>query len=336
MKNIKTFDLFQKIGSDHINQPTIIGSVLSITSMSLIIYLLFREFLTLFNPKVIKDTIVMNERTYFPERIDDYLLLKLSIIFTQTPCSLLSLDREELIGTHIPNIEEGISKVSYDRYNNLISSYYPYKTSLLENSLLNQDKCHIHGYVNMTKSPGDIHFSFHPYSDLYDRFIKTDDELASTIKLSHSLHELSFGGLNANDLDQIRKRFGENTYSFLEQGYNMKFKDHSEDSQSYNYEYYLVLVPYLFIDEVEDSKYLTYVYSISQKQKLNNNTEEMPMVMINYEISNIGMRYTLKSNDWLHTLTHICAIVGGVFVIFSMMNRAALVFFDWKSRKTQN
>jgi hypothetical protein len=328
MKNIKTFDLFQKIASDTINQPTFIGSILSFISISLIIHLLFKELIAFFTPVVLKDTIVMNEQTHFPEREGDQIMLNFSIMFPHTPCSLLSLDREELIGTHIANIEHGVIKDSYDRLNNRISSYYPYKTTLLENSLHNQEKCDIHGYVNMTKSPGDIHFSFHPYTDLYDRFIKPKEDLINKIRLSHSIKALSFGGLSDSQLQHIKHRFGQSTYNILEQGYHKQFIDHI-DIQSYNYEYYLVLVPYLLIDEIEGLKYLTYVYSVSQTKRLNNNTAEMPMLMMNYEISNIGMTYTLKDKSMLHSITHICAIVGGVFVIFSLINRIALGFSDY-------
>jgi hypothetical protein len=325
MKTMKTFDLFQKIAVDNINQPTYIGSCLSMISISVILYLLIKELFNFFTPNVIKDTIVMNESNYFPHKANDKLLLKFSIAFTHTPCSILTLDREELIGTHIPDIEQNITKTSFDKGGNIKNgTYYPYKTSLLEKSLTEGESCHIAGYVNITKSPGDIHFSFHPYEDIYEKFIKPSPKLLGNIRLSHQIKELHFGDLTIADLDRIEQKFGSNTFELLDQCYNKEFKDYSIDDKSYNYEYYLVLVPYLFVNEIEDQKYLTYVYSISQKVSLNNNTAEMPMVMMNYDISNVGMRYTLRERNISHSLTHICAIVGGVFVMFSIINRLLL------------
>jgi hypothetical protein len=330
--NLKVFDLFQKTTIDNINQPTYIGSILSFISIALILYLLIQEFFIFLTPLVMKDTIIMNEKNYFPEKNFDFIFLNFSIIFTNSPCSILSVDREELIGTHYENLN--VTKSGFDRQNNLIPEYFPYKTNLLTNSLENSERCEISGLVNLTKSPGDIHFSFHPYLDIYDKFIKSHPKYSSLIRLSHTIKGFNFNQLDKDDLNAINKRFGGEISNLLTQG--KRFPDHGKDSQSFNYEYYLVLVPYLLMDESEVINYFTYVYSISQVKRLNNNTAEMPMVMMNYDISNVGMRYVLKPRDIFHSLTHVCAIVGGVYVIFCILNRIILAFFDYASNNRKD
>ena len=57
----------------------------------------------------------------------------------------------------------------------------------------------------------------------------------------------------------------------------------------------------------------------------------MPMILVKYEFSPITMRVTLQGRDYLHFLTHICAIIGGVFVVFSILNSILTSIFDFES-----
>jgi hypothetical protein len=60
------------------------------------------------------------------------------------------------------------------------------------------------------------------------------------------------------------------------------------------------------------------MYSINFKKW---RTDENPIIMFNYDISPIAMMIKIKQKDFLHLITHLCAITGGVFVVFKILNR---------------
>ena len=51
----------------------------------------------------------------------------------------------------------------------------------------------------------------------------------------------------------------------------------------------------------------------------------MPIVLLKYGFSPVTMRVPIPKRDYLHFLMHVCAIVGGIFVAFSIFNR----FLSW-------
>ena len=57
----------------------------------------------------------------------------------------------------------------------------------------------------------------------------------------------------------------------------------------------------------------------------------MPIILIRYEFTPITMRVTIQKRDYLHFLTHICAIIGGIFVIFSIINKVFVGMCDFSS-----
>ena len=99
------------------------------------------------------------------------------------------------------------------------------------------------------------------------------------------------------------------------------------DKEVLNYNYFIKIIPYMLVDENWGSTYYTYSFSLSSKStQFNPHYDEMPIVTIRYEFSPIMMKVTHLKRDYLHFLTHVSAIVGGVFVVFSIINRIATNF----------
>ena len=42
--------------------------------------------------------------------------------------------------------------------------------------------------------------------------------------------------------------------------------------------------------------------------------------IVKYEFSPVTMRVTIPKRDYLHFLKHVGTIVGGIFVVFSILN----------------
>ena len=97
-----------------------------------------------------------------------------------------------------------------------------------------------------------------------------------------------------------------------------------------NFDYFIKIIPYQFVDENRGTSEYSYEYSISYKESdFVEERDDMPIILIRYEFTPITMRVTIQKRDYLHFLTHICAIIGGIFVIFSIINKVFVGMCDF-------
>ena len=162
MRGFKSFDLFQKISDKDMNKPTMIGSFLSVSAITLMIYLFIREVKTFFNSEIIKDTIVTQDKD--PSgRVD----LSLSIQFSSLPCNLVSLDQEDSLGNHDFDITSTINKeriiTKNKKFERIRFSHAGQNAPLLYKALENNETCSVLGHISISKVPGSFHVSFHNF-----------------------------------------------------------------------------------------------------------------------------------------------------------------------------
>lgn len=142
--------------------------------------------------------------------------------------------------------------------------------------------------------------------------------------MNHRISMINFGDKKLND--QILERFGFSEHSAFNRMDELK---DNIDKERKSYDYFIKLIPHLFVDEIRNEDYIGYEYSLSSRARdYDADSREMPIIQINYDMSPITMKITLFRKSFAHTLTHVCAIVGGVYVIFSMLNRFLLAFCD--------
>ena len=111
----------------------------------------------------------------------------------------------------------------------------------------------------------------------------------------------------------------------------MLFRSRLNELTHKSYDYYFKIIPHLFDDKLWGEEYMAYQYSITSKMKefdANGAGFEMPIIMLNYDFSPITMKITREPRNLLHGLTQICAIVGGVFILFNLLNRILLTIFE--------
>ncbi len=334
---LKKFDFFQKISLDNITQPTLVGSLLSISALVLMIFLLVKDYLNFITPSITKESIVLHDKDQKSK-----ISINLGIRFPKVPCHIISVDQEDSVGNHRMNIGDTIIKNRLNKVNNIINE--PLKgyiqTDELTKALENEEGCLVSGYVPVTKVVGDIHISFHHYADLFN-FVRLDEpKLFEKISLNHEIIYLNFGEIGYND--QILKRFkfdDNNSINIDGKGEKLGISFNNpknipnfiKETKRKNYDYYVKLIPHIFDDTInEDKAKIGYQYSMTSRSRdYNHESYEMPIVIINYDFSPITMRYTLKAKPFLHFLTHLCAIVGGVFIMFNILNNMLLKFFDF-------
>ena len=310
---MKSFDLFQKVTVDNSSKPTMIGAILSLSAITIMLFVFLKQVNEyFFIPLIQKDTIIFQDDTQ-----ESKVLVNLDIIFPNLPCAVISVDQEDLVGHHRLNIEDSLTKIPIDKERTPNSNKFDgRKTQLLRDAITNQEGCIVAGNVPISKVQGDIHISHHAYRDIYSYLLESG--LNEKITLNHKFTLLNFG--DQVILEETLKRF---QMTDLKEKFNRVVNlPNFESAGSFNldFDYYIKIIPQIFYDEYTYEQFIAYQYSITSKLKERLSDDSMPVIMINYDYSPVAVKYTLKRRYFSHFLTNICALIGGVFVIFSIIN----------------
>lgn len=330
MNVIRSFDVFQKISVDNLTKPTLVGTLLSMSAIGIITFLLIREVFDLFTPKITKNSDVIQD-----SEIHAKINVNLSVNIPFVPCNLVSVDQEDSIGNHRLDVSDTLTKIDIDQWGGQISTFDSTHNSLdkIQDALTANRGCKIEGFIPISKVPGDIHISFHKYGILYSMLKESRRDLFDKIKMSHRINYLYFGDVSKDK--SILSRFGyltndENNSSQNSFDQNKNLPNFAHDTARQNYDYYVKLIAHYLVDTDYTSN-LGYQFSMTTRKKdFDPDEEGMPIIMINYDLSPISMVIKREAKSFLHFLTHVCAIVGGVYVIFSILNRTIVSFFDSK------
>ena len=312
--SFKALDFFQKVSLDNVSKPTLIGSFLSISAISIMLFLFFRQLIDFYSYHTKTDSVI-----HQPKNADEQISVNMELLFNSVPCHLLSLDTVDIMNNHRGDISDTIDKKKYFHSSRKIGERHKPNRSLadLVNAVNSNEGCAFVGKFWINQVPGEYHISFHNYRGLWRDFQAKHRDISGKVKLSHSIKHLSFGSTK----EKIVKRFELDPKLFFRNFENINTFNNKE---LLNYNYFVKIIPYMLVDENWGSTYYAYSFSLSSKATpFNPAREEMPIVTIRYEFSPIMMKVTHLKRDYLHFLTHVSAIVGGVFVVFSILNRIA-------------
>ena len=166
--------------------------------------------------------------------------------------------------------------------------------------------CNINGYIDVKKSSGNFHFA--PGSGFAHSHHTIEDLFAYTLKqwnVSHSINQLDFGerypGVK-NPLDGVQK--------ILKSGTGM-------------YQYFAKVVPTDFT--YSNGRMLkTNQFSVTDhfRPVTIRTARGMPGIFVFYELSPIQVNAKQVRKSFSSFLTSICAIIGGVFTVMSLLDSA--------------
>ncbi len=137
------------------------------------------------------------------------------------PCSLVSVDLEDIVGTHTINIQEGITKHRLDSSGsdsgqpdyttpevtegkNLSSLIYDDAVK----SIQNLEGCRVVGEIYAKKVPGNFHISYHGYEDIMNKLTSNG---FNKVELSHRINFLDIGCCH-HEVDITNRKFGGSTH----------------------------------------------------------------------------------------------------------------------------
>ena len=202
----KKLDMYRRVPSDFV-KSTYSGAMLSMIS-SIIMLLLFLNELSSY----------LQVKTHSHMFIDvnrggDKLPINIDIELTNLPCSILSLDLQDAMGSHSVNLEGSLMKYRVDSNGKELNAE-PYKSvkldthendshghdhfaqpdyQMVKQQLADREGCRIKGYFLVNKVPGNFHFSSHAFGPTIQR-LATEGLL--TMDLSHKINHLSFGNIS--------------------------------------------------------------------------------------------------------------------------------------------
>ena len=317
--SFKALDFFQKITLDNVTKPTLIGSILSISAISIMIFLFFRQLIDFYSYHTKTDSVVLQ-----PKNADEQISINMELLFNSVPCNLLSLDTVDVINNHKGDISDTITKKKfYENGGNYGQNYVTNRDIAdLVRAVNDREGCAFVGKIKVNQVPGEFHISFHNYRALWRDFNQKYKNLVPKIRMSHNFKSLSLG----DTAEKVVKRFELDPSLFFRSFDDINtFNDKDKELLSYNY--FIKIIPYMLVDENWGSTYYAYSFSLTSKSTpFQAYRDEMPIVTVRYEFSPIMMKVTHLKRDYLHFLTHVSAIVGGVFVVFSIINRIATNF----------
>ena len=124
------------------------------------------------------------------------------------PCSILSLDVQDAMGSHIMNIHGSLLKFPIDKDGKELGSEYIVKFKeksgshdaeeaempefeSVKNQMIQHNGCRLKGSFSVNKVPGNFHISSHAYGPVIQRLAQ--EGYFQNYELSHKINHISFG-----------------------------------------------------------------------------------------------------------------------------------------------
>ncbi|CAN0824456.1 Endoplasmic reticulum-Golgi intermediate compartment protein 3 [Linum grandiflorum] len=182
--------------------------------------------------------------------------------------------------------------------------------------------CNVYGFLEVNKVAGNFHFA--PGKSFQQSGVHVHDLLAfqkDTFNVSHHINSLSFGesfpGV-VNPLD------------------GQMFTDFSvvwtQESPSGMYQYFIKVVPTVYTD-VSGHTIQSNQFSVTEHFRSADagRLQSLPGVFFFYDLSPIKVTFMEEHVSFLHFLTNMCAIVGGVFTVSGILD--SFVYHSQKAIK---
>ncbi|KAG9140664.1 hypothetical protein Leryth_006855 [Lithospermum erythrorhizon] len=162
--------------------------------------------------------------------------------------------------------------------------------------------CNIHGSLEVNRVAGNFHFaigkSIHQSSfNLQDLL----DLQSQSYNISHKINNVAFGDYVpgvVNPLDGVSW---------------MQGRPHGM------YEYFIKVVPTIYTD-IRGHTINSNQFSVTEHYKTPEEGRSVPGVFFFYDLSPIKVTFTEEHVSFLHFLTNVCAIVGGVYTVAGIVD----------------
>ena len=178
-------------------------------------------------------------------------------------------------------------------------------------SEMTNEGCQIYGHIDVARVQGNIHIAPGRSLNKQHRHIHDLSSVESTlVNTSHTIKHLSFGEDipgRVNPLDG-----------------SVELADHAAMS----YQYYIKIVPSMFSNVDGDILYSNQFAVTRNKKRTDDIMSEtsLPGIFFIYEFAPMMVKYVERRRSFLHFMTSVFAIIGGVFTVAGIVD--SFVYFS--------
>lgn len=167
--------------------------------------------------------------------------------------------------------------------------------------------CQVYGFLDVTRVGGNFHLS--PGRSFQMGHLHVHDMQPFSpeeFNISHTIRHLSFGDNHLlgwkNPLDGLRS---------------------TVDKGGAFYKYFLKIVPTIWLKE-DGTMLPSNQFSVTRFTQAADemNSGSSPGLFFNYEFAPVMVKYSQKRKSWLHLITSVCSIVGGVVTVAGLLDSA--------------
>jgi len=316
MEKFKSLDVYRKLPSDYL-QPTYSGATLSIISTVIMVMLFLSELRSYMEIKTSSEMFIDINRG------GEKLIINIDITLHRLPCMILSLDIQDVMGSHSVNVHGTLHKDFLDQ-NGVMLSQAVHKTKHehapnehhegeeeqpdyeeVKKAIRDKEGCRLNGTFFVNKVPGNFHISSHAFGPTIQRLYS---EGMMHWDVTHKINHISFGDDSA--LKEIKKQFGVGVLNPLDEVGKV---DHD---QKKTYEYYLKVVPTTY-EDINKKTYHVHQFTSNTNEVV---TNMVPATYFRFDLSPITVRYWQYKQNIFHFLIQICAIIGGIFTVTGIID----------------
>lgn len=287
--------------------------LVSVIAMTLMVILFFNEFSAFMKIKTSTEMLVDTNVG------SDKLKINIDLVLNRMPCSIISVDSQDVMGTHSLNIHGKLVKNRLDSSGKVIGALVEHNAlghkhgeeeqpnyEEVKHAIKSQEGCQIVGNIEVLRVPGNFHISSHAYGPTITRLIT---EGVYKFDISHTVNHISFG--DESDIKHIQNNFNVGILNPIDGVSKQKATEHKV------YEYYLKVVPTSYTD-VKGNTFNAHQFTANNNE---NNSEMMiPTIFFRYDISPILIRIKQYKLGFFHFFIQICAIVGGIFTVMGILD----------------
>eukprot|EP00929_Paragymnodinium_shiwhaense_P082991 TRINITY_DN44024_c0_g1_i2.p1 TRINITY_DN44024_c0_g1~~TRINITY_DN44024_c0_g1_i2.p1 ORF type:complete len:379 (-),score=88.88 TRINITY_DN44024_c0_g1_i2:298-1434(-) len=346
LDKLKHLDVYNKVHDDYLEKSNSGGVVTVITSF--IVAVLFWTELNEFCRVNIVDSFGVDTR------INQKLPIGLNVTFPRLRCDEVSVDTVDSAGDNQVNVHGGLQKIPLDMAGQLappdpkqeagvclpcleaadtenpkccnscadLKAAYVAKDLPLGNALETAEQCRrnvgcrVDGKVVVNKVSGNVHVA------LGKSIVKNGKHVHE-----FNMHDVTNGFNTSHRIDSIS--FGDHVPGLVSPlDGTTKIVRHG----AFMFHYYIKLVPTVFATRSGDEKYTnqySYTDSARNVQVRTGELSGLPGLFIVYDFSPFLMSKTEVAKPWSYIFTSICAIIGGVFTIASLVEMVVSGITRW-------
>jgi hypothetical protein len=188
---LKRLDMYKQTKEDF-SKSTASGGLFTLFCIAAMIILFIGELQSFLTPQVDSFTYVDAHKDTGNEHAEFQINLNLSL--PNLPCAVVSVDSQDVMGTHTMDIGGHLLKTRLDSSTGqpLLDAAGQQLSTEVPALDMKGEGCNLHGDLIVRRVPGNFHVSAHAHANLIPQFFGK-----TPMNMTHTIHSLSFGDAEA-------------------------------------------------------------------------------------------------------------------------------------------